>query len=421
MKYKIKGNNLKKDFLMEVFENRGISMGEIENFLKTKDSDIQNPLDLDNMREGAILLNKHIENRSNISIIVDCDVDGLTAAATIYNFIRAQDIYARLNFVMHEGKSHGLSKDLYDSVDGYDLIIIPDASSNDYEEHERLHKMGVDILILDHHDAEKYSEFAIVINNQLSKNYLNKSLSGAGVVWQFIRYYSNIYCDYRINVDNYLDLVALGNVADVMDLRSIETKHLVTKGLNNVHNELFKEACQVQNYSMKNTVTPVSVAWYIAPLLNAMVRVGTQKEKKTLFESMLLDYKDTFVDSTKRGHAAGELEKIQSQAVRLCANARSRQNKLVEEGMAYINKEIKEKELTDNKLLLITIPEDKISPVLIGLVANKIASQYQQPTLILRETEDGLCGSGRNFGNSPIEEFKSSLKRSNLVELAEGK
>ena len=95
----------------------------------------------------------------------------------------------------------------YINSHNFDLILIPDAGSNDYEAHATLKSKGIDTIILDHHLAEKVSSDAIVINNQLS-DYPNKELSGVGVVWQFCR-----YIDEKMKTnfaDYYLDLVALG-------------------------------------------------------------------------------------------------------------------------------------------------------------------------------------------------------------------
>ena len=122
----------------------------------------------------------------------------------------------------------------------FDLILIPDAGSNDYEAHATLKKKNIDTIILDHHLADKLSDDAIVINNQLS-NYPNKELSGVGVVYQFCR-----YIDEKMKthfVDYYLDLVALGLTGDMMSLTSIETKHLIMKGFEpeNIHNPYIYE------------------------------------------------------------------------------------------------------------------------------------------------------------------------------------
>ena len=95
----------------------------------------------------------------------------------------------------------------YINSHNFDLILIPDAGSNDYEAHAALKNKNIDTIILDHHLADKISDDAIVINNQLS-DYPNKELSGVGVVYQFCRYIDEKmqtnYADY------YLDLVALG-------------------------------------------------------------------------------------------------------------------------------------------------------------------------------------------------------------------
>lgn len=97
----------------------------------------------------------------------------------------------KIHYYLHEGKQHGL-EDLMDKIESeaedIDLLVVPDAGSNDEEYHRTLRDVGIPILILDHHEANQYSKDAIVINNQLSKNYLNKQLTGAGVVYQFCRY-----------------------------------------------------------------------------------------------------------------------------------------------------------------------------------------------------------------------------------------
>ncbi|MBD5016511.1 single-stranded-DNA-specific exonuclease RecJ, partial [Xanthomonas citri pv. citri] len=66
-----------------------------------------------------------------------------------------------------------------------DLVIIPDAGSSQFEEHEALNKRGTEIIVIDHHECERVSEHAIVVNNQLSPNYSNKTLTGAGMAYKF--------------------------------------------------------------------------------------------------------------------------------------------------------------------------------------------------------------------------------------------
>lgn len=145
-------------------------------------------------------------------VIVDCDCDGYTSAAILINYL--YDIFPtyiqnNLSYYMHDSKQHGLSDciDWLLTVDNLGLVWCPDSSSNDYNEHKRLKDAGINVIVLDHHDADHISENAIIINNQLS-DYPNKSFSGAGVTWQFCRYFDKLLK--TDNADQYRDLVALG-------------------------------------------------------------------------------------------------------------------------------------------------------------------------------------------------------------------
>ena len=420
MEYKIRGSNLKKDFLKEIFENRGVNQEDIMKYLHPSFNNIQDWRALDNIEDACYLLKKHIDNNSKIGIIVDVDVDGTTSAATLWNFIKRIKPELQLEAIIHEKKLHGLTNDLYEDVynNDYNLIAIPDAGSNDYDKHKKLKDLGIDVLILDHHEAPYYSENAVTVNNQLSKNYKNKSLSGAGVVWQFIRAYIDIF-DLDIDANDFLDIVALGNVADMMSLKELETRTIAIKGLMNEKNIFIKHFHKVQNYSIGDKLTPIGVAFYIAPSINAVHRTGTFEEKKLVFNAMLEGIQNQLVPSTKRG-CKGQEEYLYEQAIRTAMNVRNRQNKIIEGAIQYIEEKIKSEDLTKHKILLIEIPKDKVPQEIVGLIANKIAPKYQQPTLLLRRIDDKLMGSGRNFSNSPIEDFRGNLEKSQYTEYATG-
>lgn len=134
-------------------------------------------------------------------------MDGYTSSALVYLYLtEIIKSYTGWNFTIDyhipEGKEHGLEvvMPLLSERKKYDLIILPDSSSNDYDYHQLLSEMGYDILVLDHHEAEKYSPYAVVINNQLSEKYPNKALSGVGVVYKFFEYFEN-------RIDNYGDFI----------------------------------------------------------------------------------------------------------------------------------------------------------------------------------------------------------------------
>ena len=213
MRYKLI-NPPNKNFstIQQILYNRGIAEQDILHYINLSDKDINSPLLLreQNLKNGLKLLLNTISNNKNAMIIVDCDCDGYTAAALLINYLYKLFpawVNNHLNWIMHDGKQHGLSDCINQISNYYSLVICPDSSSNDYDYHHDLFKKGIGVLVLDHHLADYISKYAVIINNQLS-DYPNKELSGVGVVWQFCRYIDSIL---NINyADDFLDLVALG-------------------------------------------------------------------------------------------------------------------------------------------------------------------------------------------------------------------
>ena len=122
------------------------------------------------MQEGAKMLISHIGQNDKIFIQVDADCDGYTSAAILINYLNClfpHFVQTYISYRVHDGKQHGL---LVETIpDDVKLVIAPDSSSSDFEEHEELSKRGIDVLVLDHHETTHYSEYATVINNQLSE------------------------------------------------------------------------------------------------------------------------------------------------------------------------------------------------------------------------------------------------------------
>ena len=421
MKYKLIAKpNKNYSPMQQILVNRGIDVKDIEHYLKTSDADILNPDLLDNMIEGVKRLISAIKNQEKIFLIVDCDADGFTASAALVNYIykvfpSAMDL---LSIQLHEGKEHGIEEKWLEEIvaNEYKLVICPDASSNDYNQHKFLKDNGIDVLVLDHHDAEEVSENAIIINNQLS-DYPNKTLSGVGVVYKFCSKIDELM---KIKeADTILDLVSLGMIADMMDMRNFETKHLIQKGLTRIENPFFKALVERQAYSIGETVTPIGVAFYIAPLINATIRVGTQNEKEVMFKAMLNHCAYDMIPSTKRGEK-GKTEAVVVQAVRNATNVRNRQKKARDNGFEYVEQIIAANNLDKNKIIVVQVSED-LDKNLTGLIANQLMAKYQKPVLLVRETDEGLLqGSARGYDKSELKDLKSFLLESGFMEYAEG-
>ena len=418
----------------QVLANRGIKPENVEHYLNTTDEDILDPFLIKNIKEGAKMLIKHVSQNDKVLVQIDSDCDGYTSAATLINYLNCLFpgfVQNNILYRIHTGKEHGV---LIDTIPtDVKLVIAPDSSSNDYDVHKELKEKGVDVLVIDHHEADKESEYACVINNQIC-GYPTKSLSGVGMVYKFCS-----YIDTLLNVDyadQYLDLVALGMVADMMDLRDYETKHLINKGLKSIRNPYFRGMVERQEYQLKNGITPFGIAFYIAPYVNATIRMGTQEEKVMLFESML-DYRGyELVPSTKRG-CKGQQETRVEQACRNCTNIKNRQTKARDAALEIIERTIKEQNLLENKILVVKLDTFATDKNLTGLIANQLMSQYQRPVLLLNKTiqeieclsTDGKRmllkdvaweGSGRGYDKSKFDNLREFLKESGLVMYAEG-
>ena len=441
MKFKlIKPINPHYSAVEQILTNRGIPYYDIHHWLNTTDADINdfNLLGADRLLKAAQTLISVISQDARALVIVDSDCDGFTSSALLINYL--YDLFPawvqnNLDWFIHSGKQHGLSDvNVEWAAANYSVILCPDASSNDYEYHLAFIDKGVDIIVLDHHEADIVSPNAIVINNQLC-DYPNKHLSGVGITWQFCRYLDSLLgVSYA---DNYLDLVALGNTADMMSLQSIETKHLIFKGFReeNIHNPFIYEMAQRNAFSLGDKITPHGAAWYIAPFVNAMVRSGEEEEKELLFKSFLKFKAYNIILSNKRGHKQGETEQLVVQAVRTCSNVKARQTKAQDAAMAKIEGMIEDNNMMEHKVLLFLLEPGEVEPNVAGLVANKIMGKYQRPCAILTKREKKLdgylvpelnttyaCyeGSARGCDKADVTNFKDICETTGLTQYVAG-
>ena len=162
------------DTISQILINRGIPKDNLHKYLNLSFNDVYNPelLNEDNLKKGLEAILQTINNNKKAILIVDCDCDGYTSAAVLINYLYCLFptwVNNKLEIHFHESKQHGL-KDCYDYIvtKDFSLVICPDSSSNDYEQHKKLSEQNIQVLVLDHHLASKDSEYAIVINNQLS-------------------------------------------------------------------------------------------------------------------------------------------------------------------------------------------------------------------------------------------------------------
>ena len=424
MRYKLIKNSKNdiRNLINTVLQNRGIE--DSNAYLNcTKTSGSEDWRRLDNIDRAVELFDKHFQNKDKIVILADNDTDGITSATVAHQYIKDLDSDYPVEIVVHnEQKSHGLCGD-FELPKDTKLLWIPDAASNDYQQCLELVAKGIDIIITDHHECSEdgYNNIesgAIVINNQASENYPNKSYCGCAITREFCRALDEFYwTDYASKYD---DLVAIADIADVMSLKDIATRREVAFGLSNIRNKMLLEIFDAQSFSTKGVISPFTVSFYVSPLINSYIRMGTAEDKVLLLRAFCEDESETF-EYTKRGETTPTRENIYQHCVRIMKSYKGKQDRQKEKGFKELQTKIN-KFSSQDKVIVCDCTEE-LEQALTGLVAIKVAEAFNKPILLLRRKKDDptvFGGSGRAFDYCPIEDFRGFTESCPYVTLAQG-
>ena len=416
----------------KILENRGIK--NVPMFLNPTKSCLEDNHLLYNIDLAVDIFLKHMNNNSKVVVLQDCDCDGVTSAALMIQYINDNFPSISVDYIIHDNKEHGLDNKSMLEIKPKkpDLLIIPDAGSNDLRQLKTLKSAGIDVIVLDHHDEsekvtrlksiyrlENLNDFAVIVNNQMSSKVNDKSMTGVGIVYKFCS-----VVDERLKrntVNKYLDLVALGMIADSCDLTQLQTRYLVLEGIKQIqnetnHNKFISELVKSQAYSLHSKATILGISFYIAPLVNALIRLGTKDGKEIMLKAFLNSSEKAIVKIRSKG----EIEvSIQEQARRLCESYKRKQQKMTGDYTEVLKEQINEFGL--NEYPVICCEADKsFEKTFTGLIANKLTSMYNKPCLLLRDCNDILMGSARGFDKSHIKDIKDFCLQTKLFDLAEG-
>lgn len=417
-KYDVLGKVRFGSELEDILKLKGIK--DIDSFLNPTIKNTESELLFDNIEKARDVFVKHIENKSIIDLLVDCDVDGFTSASNIYQYTKQINPNIEIRCFIHKGKAHGLSE-FVDVMceDDSKLVIIPDAGSGDSKECEKLIKSGKDVIILDHHSIDASDNPAIVVNNQLSNKVTDKAMTGVGITYKFTKLLDEYY---GVNyADDYLDLVALGMIGDRADAVNLQTRYLILKGLEQIRNKVNKNKLisilvDAQMYSMNNKITINGIGFYVCPLMNSMIRLGEYEDKCYMFEALCNS--DKMLDRKVRGKGVVNMT-IQEYVLKACQSSNRKQKKITEDSAAALSEEIKQFNL--NKLpILVCNAKDNVDSNSTGLIANRLADQYQRPCLLMRRKGDVCRGSGRGSDKCEILNFNQWCKDTGLFNKVEG-
>lgn len=399
-----------------VLKNRGIE--NIDLFLNPDTSSHTNPFDIENMLRGVQALCAHLSVNSKIAIIVDADADGFMSSTIIYQYLKKIDQYINIDFIVHDKKTHGLTDEIMDELakKQYELVIVPDAGSNDARQIEVLYAMGTEVLVLDHHIIETMPDFGIIVNNQLGEK-ANKNLTGAGVCLKFVEAIDSVIG--KNFAEDLYDLAALGQIADVSNIAENEVRYITLKGVKNIKNSFIKEAL-----AKKDVVMPVprDLSFSVIPMINAIVRVGTLEEKILLFRALNNIKPEIFqVEKKRKNKETGKFDKyvaemnLQQYAADIAVKCKTRQDSAVKKEVAKAEENIWAE--GGIAIAVTEVPEEY--GALTGLIATKLVNKYQKPVILLRNGEEKLKGSGRGY-EPTLDNLKDWCQDTGHVVFAQG-
>jgi len=378
--------------ILTLLNNRGVvTEDEILEFLSDKPQKTYDPFQLLNMEAGVDLILSAIEQGKKICIYGDYDADGITSISLMMKVLShltdKHEYYIPSRFDEGYGLNMSAIKEIYDR--GVELIITVDCGSVSYEEVEYAKELGIEIVITDHHSITDVLADCLVINpKQPGCEYPFKQLAGVGVAFkvaQAIQKKTNIPKSALIEV---LDLVAIGTIGDVVSLID-ENRTLVKYGLKEL-NRLNRKGMRYlveKTCSKFSAITSENVAFVIVPHINAAGRVSNAD---VAVELLISDNDETIEENVEKLIQSNNLRKqIQEEIYEKCV-------------------EIVERHLNDKKFLMICLLDAHEG--IAGIVAGKIKSKYNKPTIIITQSGDMYKGTGRSLDSINMYELLSNFK-----------
>ena len=393
IKSKYKVNQL----LATILANRNILKEEdIRLFLNPTRNDFYNPFLITDMDIAVNRIIKAIENKENITIYGDYDVDGITSITVLKSFLNDIGVETNTYIPNRLIEGYGLNKEAIDKISkkGCNLMITVDCGISAIEEIEYANSQGIETIITDHHEAgnEIPKAIAVIDNKRKDSKYPFRELAGVGVVFKLIQAIGITLKLKEESYLKYLDIVCIGTISDIVPL--VDENRVIAKlGLLLVAQTKNIGLRSIINSSGYNKIDSNTISFGVAPRINACGRMGKAEEALELFLS-------------KDKNEVNELTN------KLNEHNRKRQEteKTIFENAV---EKIKEEHLDENKAII--VGGENWHHGVIGIVSSKITEMYFKPSILFSFEEDGIGkGSGRSIPGFDLHE--ALMKCSDTIE-----
>jgi single-stranded-DNA-specific exonuclease len=342
-----------------------------EGFLKL--SSLPQPHTLKDMQKAAKRVKRAIKNGEKIAIIGDYDVDGVVSTALMKEFFDKVGYEADFIIPNRFIDGYGLSKGVIDRIDA-ELIITVDNGISAFEAANYCKKKGIDLIITDHHTPSQTlpDAYAIINPKQSECSFVYEEICGAQVAWFFI---GELKKEFGLDIDmrEFLDLLTLAIIADVMPLKNIN-RPLVQAGLKMFETSKRPSIKFLRNSLKKSEFKSDDIAFGVAPVINS---AGRMEDAKIALDFLLA--KDYF-----------EASVYYSRLLELNTKRKKEEKRVYKESLEFVK---------SDERVVVSVGEDWNEGV-VGIVASRIAEKYNKPTIILTKSNKGYYkGSGRSVGD----------------------
>lgn len=356
---------------------------EVNKFLNPTRMDFYNPFLLPDMEKAVDRITKAVENKENITIYGDYDVDGITSITLLKNFFANSNIDVKTYIPNRLEEGYGLNKDaireiLYSETK---LIITVDCGITGIQEIEYAKKIGIDVIVTDHHEPgeEIPNCIAVIDAKRKDSKYPFNQLAGCGVAFKLMQALATKWKLPEKEYLKFLDIAAIGTISDIVPL--IDENRVIAKlGLmlvertNNIGLKTLIDLCGFKK------IDSTMVSFGLSPRINACGRLGHADEALELF---LANDKNT---TTKLAKKMNEYNTARQQVER----------KIYDEAVKEI---IKEKDKP-----AIVLGKEGWHHGVAGIVSSKITDEYFKPSILICFEGDEGKGSGRSIPGFDLHE-----------------